>query len=223
MKLARLLLIFCWALSLAAVAQEKQPASKPKANAEKQKKEAKPGMPAMKPAPEMQKLSKMLAGTYTTKETHEPSPFMPQGGAGTGEAKFFPGPGGFSLIETYASKSGPMGAKFRGHGVIWYDAKAGGYRSLWCDSMSPACEVGGITKWEGDKLTGTSESELMAEMMGGKKVTYKESMSGFSPEGFRMDMEMSTEGGPMKHVMTIEYTRAQASAAKPAAEKETQK
>jgi hypothetical protein len=34
-----------------------------------------------------------------------------------------------------------------------------------------------------------------------------------------MDMEMSTEGSPMKHVMTIEYARAGAPAAKPAAEK----
>jgi hypothetical protein len=43
-------------------------------------------------------------------------------------------------------------------------------------------------------------------------------MSGFSPKGFKFDMEMSTEGSPMQHVMTIEYARAGA-AAKPAAEK----
>ncbi len=100
--------------------------------------------------------------------------------------------------------------------MIWYDAKAGGYRGVWCDSMSPACDAGGLTKWEGENLVGTNDTEMM-----GKKMSYKETMSNFSPEGFKMDMEMSSEGGPMKHAMTIEYMKAQAApAAKPAAEKE---
>ena len=55
--------------------------------------------------------------------------------------------------------------------------------------------------------------------MMGKKVSYKETMSGFSPEGFKFDMEMSTEGGPMKHTMTIEYARSGEAATKPAVEK----
>ncbi|MBZ5628880.1 MAG: DUF1579 domain-containing protein [Acidobacteriia bacterium] len=221
MRLARLLLVLCCAVSLIAVAQEKKPAAPDKgkpAAADKQKKTAKPpaAMPAMKPSPEIQKMAKSLVGNYTTKETHDPGPFMPTGGTGVGEAKFTLGPGGNSIIESYQSKSGPMGSRFRGHGVVWYDAKAGGYRSVWCDSMSPMCEVGGVSKWDGDKLTGTTDSEMM-----GKKVSYRETMSGFSPEGFKMDMEMSVEGSPMKHVMTIEYARVGAApaAAKPAAEK----
>lgn len=222
MKFARMLLLMACALSLLAMAQDKgKPAaaapdkSKPAA-AEKDKKAAKPaGMPAMKPAPEMQKLVKALVGTYTTKETHDPGPFMPNGGTGTGEARYSLGPGGFSIIETYQSKSA-AGGQFRGHGVIWYDAKAGGYRGVWCDNMSPACDTAGLSKWEGDKLVGSAETEIM-----GKKATMKDTMSNISPEGFKFDMEMSTEGGPMKHVMTIEYTRAAGKAgAKPAAEKE---
>jgi hypothetical protein len=219
MKLARLLLALCCAVSLIAVAQDKKPAAQDKgkpAAAEKQKKSAKPaaGMPSMKPSPEIQKLAKAVLGSYTTKETHDPGPFLPQGGSGSGESRFMLGPGGNSIIQSYQSKAGPMGGKFRGHGVVWYDAKAGGYRSVWCDSMSPGCEIGGVSKWDGDKLVGTTDSEMM-----GKKVSYHETMSGFSPEGFKMDMEMSTEGSPMKHVMTIEYARAGAPAAKPAAEK----
>ena len=219
MKFIRMLFVFCIAVSLIAVAQEKKPAAPEKgkpAAADKAKKSAKPaGMPSMKPSPEMRKLVKALLGNYTTKETHDPGPFMPTGGTGTGQSTFTLGPGGNSVIQTYQSKSGPMGGKFRGHGVVWYDPKAGGYKSVWCDSMSPMCEVGGPSKWEGDKLTGTTESEMM-----GKKMTYKETMSDFSPNGFKMDMEISSEGGPMKHVMTIEYTRAQAAAApKPPAEK----
>jgi hypothetical protein len=87
--------------------------------------------------------------------------------------------------------------------------------------MSPGCEVSGISKWDGDKLSGTTDSEMMGEMMGNKKVKYHETMSGFSPSGFKMDMEMSVDGGPMKHTMTLEYTRTAAApaAVKPAAEK----
>jgi hypothetical protein len=212
MKFVRMLVLIACAVSLLAMAQDK---AKP---ADKEKTATKPpaAMPSMKPSPEIQKLAKAMVGSYTTKETHDPGPFMPTGGTGTGEAKFTLGPGGNSVIESYQSKTGPMGGGFRGHGVVWYDAKAGAYRSVWCDSMSPMCEVGGPTKWEGDKLTGTTNSEMM-----GKKVSYHETMSDFSPKGFKMDMEMSTEGSPMKHVMTIEYARAGAApAVKPAAEKE---
>ena len=220
MKPIRRLFVFCIAVSLIGVAQEKKPAAPEKgkpATADKAKKAATPtGMPAMKPSPEIQKLAKLLVGAYTTKETHEAGPFMPTGGSGEGQSSFTLGPGGNSVIQNYQSKSGPMGGKFRGHGVVWYDTKAGGYRSVWCDSMSPMCEVGGPTKWEGDKLTGTTESEMM-----GKKMSYKETLSNFSPNGFKMDMEVSSEGGPMKHAMTIEYVKAQAAPAaeKPAAEK----
>jgi hypothetical protein len=210
MKFARMLLLVFLAISLAGVAQEK---AKPADN-EKTKPAA--GMPSSQRSPEMQKLIKAMVGSYATKETHEAGPFMPTRGTGTGQATFTLGPGGNSIIESYQSKSGPMGGKFRGHGVVWYDAKAGGYRSVWCDSMSPMCEVGGTTKWDGDKLIGTTESEMM-----GKKMTYKETMSEFTPNGFKMDMEISSDGNPMKHAMTIEYTRAGAApaAAKPAAEK----
>jgi hypothetical protein len=212
MKFARMLVLIACTVSLLAMAQDK---AKPAASG-KDKKAAKPpaAMPAMKPSPEIQKLAKSLVGSYTTKETHDPGPFMPNGGTGAGQAKYALGPGGFSIIETYQSK-GTMGGQFRGHGVIWYDAKAGGYRGVWCDNMSPACDVGGVTKWDGDKLVGTSDSEMM-----GKKVSMRETISGMTPEGFKFDMEMSSEGGPMKHVMTIEYARAQAApAAKAAAEK----
>jgi hypothetical protein len=219
MRLVRILLVICCALSLLAAQDKDKTKAAPvqeKSKPAMTKKDAKPaaGMPAMKPSPEIQKLAKTLVGTYNTKETHDPGPFMPNGGTGTGQAKYALGPGGFSIIETYQSK-GAMGG-FRGHGVMWYDAKAGGYRGVWCDNMSPACDVGGVTKWEGDKLVGTNDSEMM-----GKKVSMRETISNFSPQGFKFDMEMSSEGSPMKHVMTIEYTKAEgAAAAKPAAEKQ---
>ena len=154
MRFIRILTVVCLAGCLMASAQDKgKPAGKDKKPAT-----AAAGMPAMKPSPEIQKLAKAMVGNYTTKETHDAGPFMPTGGTGTGESRMMLGAGGFSIIQTYGSKSGPMGGGVRGHGVVWYDAKAGGYRSVWCDSMSPACEVGGVSKWDGDKLVGTTDS-----------------------------------------------------------------
>jgi len=49
-----------------------------------------------KPSPEMQKLVKTLAGSWTTSERFEASDMMPKGGAGRGRASYRPGPGGRS-------------------------------------------------------------------------------------------------------------------------------
>jgi hypothetical protein len=93
-----------------------------------------------KPAPEMEKM-KMFLGTWRTTEKHEPSPWMPKGATGKGTATYKLGPGGMALIEDYRSTSS-MGGKFMGHGVIWWDEKETGYKSVWCDNMSPGgCEA----------------------------------------------------------------------------------
>ena len=93
-----------------------------------------------KPAPEMEKM-KMFLGTWRTTEKHEPSPWMPKGATGKGTATYKLGPGGMSLIEDYRSTSS-MGGKFMGHGVFWWDEKEKGYKSVWCDNMSPGgCEA----------------------------------------------------------------------------------
>jgi hypothetical protein len=172
-----------------------------------------------KPAPEIQKLAKTLAGNYATAETHDPNPMMPNGGTGKGEARFTVAPGGHYIVQTYRSKS-DMGS-FQGHGLIWYDASAKVYRSVWCDSMSPTCDTSGTMKWDGDKLVGTGEYEEMS-----KKYGYKETLSNLTPNGFTFDMENSTDGGALKHVMKIDYTRAtsastgKTTAEKPAAQKQ---
>jgi hypothetical protein len=93
---------------------------------------------------------------------------------------------------------------------MWWDAKVGGYQGVWCDSMTPAgCQISkGITKWEGNNLVGTDESEMM-----GQKMAMKESWTDITPDSFTFVMDGGPPGGEMKRMMTIKYTRAGAAKA----------
>ncbi len=198
------LMTFTLCASLA-VAQEK-PAGKKAAGQSKQGKEAekKPGgqgMPMMvKASPEIQKLIKMFAGTWTASQKIEPSEFMP-GGSGTGTDTVKAGPGGNSLLSDYRSKSA-MGS-FSGHGIIYWEPKRQVYSSVWCDSMSPeGCEVGATGKWEGSDLVFNSEGEMM-----GKKFQSKQVYTDIKPDSYTFYIDSSMDGGPMKRFLTITYTR----------------
>ncbi|MGI9103260.1 MAG: DUF1579 family protein [Terriglobales bacterium] len=216
-----MMLAVCVAISTMAMAQEKpaakttaKPAAKSGQSAAKSSEKPAAGMQMPKPSPEMQKLTKMMAGTWNTAEKMEPMMGMPAS-EGKGTATFTRGPGGLSLIQNYSSQ-GSMG-KFSGHGVSYWDDKAKAYSGLWCDSMTPGgCANAGTSKWEGDKLVGTMEMD-----MGGKKETMRMTYSDIKPDSMLFTMESSENGGPMKKTGTIEYTRAAAApaAAKPAAEK----
>lgn len=176
------------------------------------------GMPPMaKPSPEMTKLIKMFSGSWTTAEKFEPGPMMPKGGSSKGNAVFKPGPGGMSLIEEYSSPHGAMGP-FTGRAVIWWDAKAGAYKSTWCDSMSPECMVG-TSKFEGDKLVSTPQ-----EMdMGGQKMVSTGWYENITPDSFTMVLGGGPTAEQAKTFMTIVYTRQASKTAMPAAKKDTAK
>jgi hypothetical protein len=161
------------------------------------------GMPMIKPSPEMIKLSKALVGSWTVSEKMEASPMAPKGGTGHGMASMMPGPGGLSVVEKYHS-TGSMGTNFNGLGTFWWDPKAQAYRGVWCDTMTPTgCDSSGTTKWEGDKLVGTMQSEMDGKMMM-TRFTY----SDFKPGSFVMTMEMGPDASSMQKAMTITYTRA---------------
>ena len=165
------------------------------------------GMPMPKPSAEMQKMSKMLVGTWTTSETFEVSDMMPKGGKGSGMAVMKNGPGGLSVVEEYHSKGG-LGA-FSGHGVFWWDDQAKGFKNVWCDSTTPAgCTVAkGVGNFDGDKLVFNDEQEMM-----GKNAVMQNVLI---PEGSGITMTLSSgeSAGAMKKLMTIKYS-------KPAAKKE---
>jgi len=162
-------------------------------------------MPIPKPSPEMQKLSKMAVGTWSVAEKHEPSPWAPKGATGKGIAVFKNGPGGLSLVQDYKSSSSMGG--LAGHGVMWWDAQAGGFKGIWCDSMSPTgCAVNkGIAKWDGNNLVGSDEMDMM-----GQKVALKETWTDITPDSFTFKIEGGPPGGEMKLMMTIKYMRATA-------------
>ena len=188
--------------SLPVMAQEAAPAGKPMAA----KAKAQPmSMPMPKPAPEMTKMIKMMAGSWTVSEKHDPSPMMPNGGTGKGTATMTPGPGGLSLMERYHS-SGSMGGNFNGFGTFWWDPKAQLYRGVWCDNMTPGgCDSSGTTKWDGDKLVGTMESE-----MEGQKMMMRFIYSDWKPDSFVMTMGMGPDASKMQKTSTLTYTRAAA-------------
>ncbi len=191
-----LLLLLCLSFSL--FAQEK-PAPAPSA----------PGVQMAKPSPEMQKLIKTFRGVWLTTEKHEPSPIMPNGGTGKGEARFLPGPGGLSLIENYTSQVG--NGRFIAHGVTWWDPDKRAYLGVWCDNTSPnGCDAGGTLKWQEDKLVGAMETSMT-----GQKANLLETYSNITPNSFTYSLDISIQGSMTKHMMTIDFTRAGAAPAAP--------
>jgi Protein of unknown function (DUF1579) len=160
---------------------------------------AAPQMP--KPSAEMQKLSKLLVGTWRTSEKMEPMPEfgMPNGGTGTGSEVVKAGPGGFSVVVDYKSR-GPMGA-FAGHGVTFWDDKEQAYKSFWIDSMGSRGEIT-TGKWEGNDLVFTGESEMQ-----GKKYKTQQKFTEITPTSFTFKLASAEEGQPMKEGMTINYKK----------------
>jgi hypothetical protein len=200
-------------LTVSAMAQDKPAANAAKA-ATKKAPAAQGGMPpAAKPSPEMQKMAKLFVGKWTTLTKTEPMGGMP-GGEAKGEATFYRGPGGLSLIEDFKSVGGGFG-NFRGHGVSYWDEKAKNYAGVWCDSMTPGgCSSAGTSKWDGDKIVGYMEMPDEKGQLQKYRMTY----SDIKPESVTFTME-APDGSNYKPMMTIVYTRA-GGAATPAAKKE---
>jgi Protein of unknown function (DUF1579) len=212
MKRTMMLLVVAL-LAVSAMAQEK-PAAKAGKPTDKKAPATQGGMPpAAKPSPEMQKMAKMLVGKWTAVTKTEPMGGMP-GGEAKGEATFYRGPGGLSLIEDFKSQGGGFG-NFRGHGVTYWDDKAKNYTGVWCDSMTPGgCSSAGTSTWEGDKIVGFMEMPDEKGQVQKYRMTY----SDIKPDSVTFTME-APDGGNYKPMMTIVYTRA-AGATTPAAKKD---
>jgi hypothetical protein len=161
-----------------------------------------------KQSPEMAKLTKMFVGSWVADEKFEAVPEMgPEAVAGTGKGTEVvkAGPAGNSLIADFKARS-TMGP-FSGHGVIWWDAKAGVYRSLWCDSETPgSCEAGATGKWEGNDLVFSVNSEMPGPK-GSVKFKMRQVYSEMKPASFTFYIDASVNGGAMKRMMTIKYKK----------------
>ena len=147
------------------------------------------------PAPEMQKLSRRLVGTWEVTEKHEPSQWS-AGGEGRGRDTYRLGPGGHSLIGDYRS-SGPLGRNFRAQGIVTWDTGEKVYKMFWVNSLLP----GGLLargRWQGSDLVW--ESEYSA---GDKKIQEKVVVTDITPTSSTDRYHQSVDGGEMKLLMTL--------------------
>ncbi len=173
----------------------------------KSKQAAAPGMPMPKPSPEIQKLAKMMVGTWNVDMQAEPAPEMgmPNGMKGKGKNVTKLGPGGLSIVSDFSTAE--MGG-FRGHGVTWWDPNDQQFHTLWCDSMTAmGCEVAGNGKFDGDKWVMEYTSKAMGQPMRMRETATP------TADGFKFDFEGGPEGGELKPSMHFVYKRASAGAA----------
>lgn len=204
-NLAIVFLLFLFALSC--LAQETKTTDHKSA---KSKQAAAPAMPAPQPSPEMQKLSKMMVGTWNVEMQMEPSPEMgmPNGMKGKGRDVTKLGPAGLSLISDFTSP-GMMGG-FHGHGVTWWDSSDQQFHTVWCDSMTPiGCETAGNGKFDGDKWV----MQYVSKAMPGHPMQLRQTVTPTS-DGFRFDFESGPpEATELKPAMHFIYKKAAAGAA----------
>ena len=211
MKRIAMMMFLVLLAAVAVPAQKKgegKAAAKAAAKPAETKKAEAPALP--KPSPEMEKLSKLMVGDWTTDEKFEAGDFMPAG-TGKGSETTRLGPGGLSLVSDYHARN-VMG-EVHGHGMIWWDPKEQVFRNLWCDNVAPSgCELSGPGKWDGDNLVFQDETELM-----GRKITMKVTLTDLKPDSHTFTVDVAGDNGQMQRAMTFRYTRRPAAAAKPAA------
>jgi len=151
------------------------------------------------PGPAVQKL---MLGTWYIRVQYEASPELPKGDVGIGEEKWYPGPGGLSLIEEYREKNSK--GEISGLGVAWWDAKLGAYHVLWCDSTDAVgCTIpNGLARWEGEQLALNVDQE-----MSGKKMKFREAFSEITSASFKQTLSMGESDRDLKPFVTIWATR----------------
>lgn len=183
-------------------AQKKEPASQATSKPGQQSSSSAPMAMMPQPSSEMQKLISTFTGTWLLSETYEPSEGMPSGGVGQGQQIWRTGPGEFSLIEEYHSKSSR--GEISGLSVTWWDEKAQGYRALWCVNTNPGgCIVmANLAKWEGNQFIVGDQFER-----NGKKFTFKEVVSDITPSSFTQTLYQGESGGELSRLMTIRAAR----------------
>ena len=163
------------------------------------------------PAPAIQSLAKALTGRWSTREKYERMFLTPDGGVGNGDQVFRPGPGGFTLLEDYYSKT-PAG-ELLGFGLVWWD-QTKGLQHMWCVNIYPTgCEMFPAApqagpKWDGKRLV----IHIAGEQVGDSKVDWQETLSDITPDSFTQTVDIGEPGGPLKRWLTIHSTKMTARA-----------
>ena len=154
------------------------------------------------PGPPAQEL---LLGTWSIRVQYLATQDSPTTESGSGEEKWYPGPGGFSLVEEYREHSSK--GDIEGLGVLWWDKSVAGLRVLWCENDEPSgCALmTGIGHWESDQLILTSDQELH-----GKKLKFKEVFSEITATSFQQTLYSGEGASELKAVVIISATRKSA-------------
>jgi|SRR5579859_74042 len=159
---------------------------------------------ATRQAAAMKDAAEMFVGRWRTEEKFEKNEMMPNGGSGHGAATNVLGAGDLYIVSDYHSVQTPSG-KFSGHGVMWYDPNANGYRAVWCDSMSQfGCDDMGLGKWDEQHANLVFEGD--SEMMG-QKYHFRNTYTDLDQRSFTFVMEAGPSADQMQKIGTIKYTR----------------
>jgi hypothetical protein len=152
---------------------------------------------------EMQKLFSAFGGTWSLTETIEPNEKLPKGGTGHGEVVNRLGPGAHSFIEEIHLVE-PTRESI-GLGLSWWDEKAAGYRTVWCENrIAGGCILmARPAKWEGDQFVLGDEFEV-----NGKKFVFKEVLSEITPTSYTQTLYQGEAGKELKKLATIHATRS---------------
>jgi hypothetical protein len=157
------------------------------------------------PQPELQSLTKALAGKWTTTYEFVAGVMSPGGGKGTGEEVWRVGPGGYVLIEE-EHVLGPDQEMFL-IAFHWWDKSTNSLRGMLCNNSGPAsCNIdsyfNSTLNWDG--------KQLVIEMrfpQGAKKMVWHEVWSDITPTSFTQTGDMGEVGGPLKRAVTIHGTK----------------
>jgi hypothetical protein len=164
---------------------------------------------ATQKAPEMEKLAKILVGSWNVFATLEPSAAKPKGRKDIGANRIVLGPvvlgpGGRSVVENYHTE-GDSGSRVA-LGILWWDEQAHGYRTMFCDNADPAgCSVhDGLGNWEGPDLIFHFRRDR-----DGNRIEGKEVISSTSPFSFTVRYFESRNGGPEDPTWTVNNTKTE--------------
>lgn len=154
-----------------------------------------------KPAPEMDRLLKVVEGRWDMTVTYAPGPLMPDGGMATGQERSDPGPGGFSVVID-SSSTGPLDFAFKAIGIITWDAVKGAYQLYWFTSISQVAALF-TGKWEGEEL-----SFVGTETVLGQTLSSRHRLSNIKPDSFGYAIDLGPSPDQLERAITIQYSRA---------------
>lgn len=155
--------------------------------------------PPTLPLPEMQRLSKLYAGTWNYTETYPKSEMAPNGGVNTGVYRSELGPGGNSIINHFDSK-GPVG-NFEGVIVMTWDPNEKAYKAFVLGDSFPSA-VMQRGHWENGALVYRYEFDA-----GGTKYALRNTTKFLGGGKLVSEEFSSTNGGPEALLVHVEAVR----------------